>query len=54
MGFLRQVTGKTAKRQRESFRRNAASVSVIKKAVTKILETYIDNRQTTVAEWVTL
>ena len=54
MGFLRQVTGKTAKRQRERFRRNAASASVIKKAVTKTLETYIDNRKTTVAEWVTL
>ena len=54
VGFLRQVTGQKAKRQREDTWISVAAVRVLKEAVTQILGEYIDNRQATVAEWVVL
>ena len=45
MGFLRQVTGNTAKWKRDGTWRNAAAASVLKEAVIQTLGTYIDKRQ---------
>ena len=53
VGFLRQVKRMKAKRQKESWRK-VASVRVLQGAGTQPLQTYIDRRQATVAEWVDL
>ena len=53
-GLLRQVMGKTYKRQRDGTWRNKAATRVFKEARTQTLGTYIDNRQVTVVEWVEL
>ena len=45
MGFLRQVTGNTAKWKRDGTWRNASAASVLKEAVIQTLGTYIDKRQ---------
>ena len=54
MGFLRKIMGKKAKQQRESTWIRKAAEEVLKEAGTQSLGAYIDNRQTTVAEWVAL
>ena len=54
VGFLRQVTGQMAKRQREGTRRSVVEVGVIKESETHTLWLYIDKRQATVAKWVVL
>ena len=53
-GFLRQVMGQKANRQRYKTWRSAAAVKVLKEAVTHTLGSYIDKWQATVLEWVTL
>ena len=54
MVFLRQITGKKGKWQRDRTWRSKAEAKVIKEAVTYSLGVYIDKRQETVAEWVEL
>ena len=54
VGFLRQVTGQKAKRQREGTWRSVAAAEVIKESGTHKLWLYIDKRQATVAKWVVL
>ena len=54
MGFLRKMTGNTAKRQRDGTWISASVESVIKEAGTKTLEVYIHKRKETVVEWVVL
>ena len=54
VGFLRQMTGQKAKRQRDGTWRIEAAEEVPKESVTQTLGAYIDKRQATVAEWVTL
>ena len=48
VGFLRQITGHKAKRQRDRTWRSKSAAKVIKEAVTQSLGAYIDNRQATV------
>ena len=50
MGFLRQVTGQKAKRQRDDTWEIAAEVRVLKEEGTQIMGAYIDKQQVTVAE----
>ena len=52
--LLRQVTGMKAKSKKDDSWRKAASDSVLQKKGTQPLQTYIDSRQTTVADWVDL
>ena len=54
VGFLIQVTGQTAKRQRYGTCRSVVAASVLKGEVTQALRTYIEKRQEKVAEWVVL
>ena len=54
VGFLRQVTGQKAKRQREGTWRSMAAAEVIKESGTHTLWLYIDKRQATGAKWVVL
>ena len=54
MGLLWDVTGKTASKQWDGTWSRAEVGIVIKEAGTHTLGTYIDRRQTTVTEWVTL
>ena len=54
VGFLRQVMGKTSKRQMDRTWRSAEAASVIKETGTKTLRMYIDKCQEKVVEWVEL
>ena len=54
VGFLRQVTGQMARRQREGTWRSVVEVEVIKESGTHTLWLYIDKWQATVAKWVVL
>ena len=54
VGLLMQVTGKMSKRERDGTWRNEAAGSVLKESGKQTLETYIANRQATVAELVAL
>ena len=54
VGFLRQVTKLKAKRLRDGFWRMVAADKVLQGAVTQPLQTYLDRRQATVADWVSL
>ena len=49
VGFLRQVTGKKARRQMCSSSRKADPDSVLQEAGTQPLQTYIDRRQMAMA-----
>ena len=50
VGFLIQVTGQKAKRQRDDTWEIAAEVRVLKEEGTQIMGAYIDKQQVTVAE----
>ena len=52
--LLRQVTGMKAISKKDNSWRKAASDSVLQKKGTQPLQTYINSRQKTVAEWVYL
>ena len=54
VGFLRKVTVKKDKRQRDGTCRSVAAAEILLESRTQILEAYIDKRQTTVADWVDL
>ena len=54
VGFLRNITGQRAVRQKEGTWRQVAEDRVLEKAGTQSLGAYIDRRQATVAEWVIL
>ena len=54
LGFLRQVKKLKAKRLRDSSRRKVAVDIVLQGVGTQPLQTYLDRRQATVAEWVAL
>ena len=54
VGFLIQMTGQKAKRQRDGTWRIEAAEEVPKESVTQTLGAYIDKRHKTVAEWVAL
>ena len=54
VGFLRKMTGKKVKRQRDGNWRIKALAKALKEARTQTLGAYIDKRQEMVAEWVTL
>ena len=51
VGFLRQVTGKTAKPQRDWTWRIEAAKSVPKESGTQTLGVHIDKRHAAVADW---
>ena len=52
VGFLSQITGQKANRQRDRNFRSKAAATVIKEAGTQYLGSYINKRQATVTEWV--
>ena len=54
MGLLRQVTGNNARRKKDGSWRRAASGRVIQEVGMKPLQTYIDQRQATLSEWMDL
>ena len=54
MGFLQKMTGKKMRRQKYGSCRRAASYRVIQEAGTQPLQTYIDQIQATLEEWVAL
>ena len=54
MGFLKQITGKRVVQKKDRTWRCVAAEKVLKKARTQSPGDYIDRRQATVAEWVTL
>ena len=54
VGFLRQVTGQTAKLQRDGIWISVAVDSVPKETRAQTLGMFIDKQYETVAEWVTL
>ena len=54
VGFLRQVMGQKANRQREKTWRSTSAARVLKEAGTQTLGTYIDKQQVKVVEWVAL
>ena len=54
VGFIRQITGRKAKRQRDRIWRSEAAEKVLKEAVTQSLRLYIEKWQANLAEWVAL
>ena len=54
VGFLRQVKILKAKRLRDGSWRKAAANKVLRGAETQLIQTYLDRRQVTVADWVAL
>ena len=54
VGFLKQIQGQRAMRQRGGAWKCVASDKVLKKAGTQSLGAYIDKREATVSEWVEL
>ena len=54
VGFLRNITGQMEVRRKYGTWWQVAVEEVLEKAVTQYLGSYIDRRQATVAEWVTL
>ena len=54
MGFLRQIMGQKANRQREKTWRSEAEEKVLKEARTHFLGEYIDKQEAKMAEWVLL
>ena len=54
VGFLRYITGKKEKRQRDGTWRSEAAEMVLKEVGTQILRAYIEKWQAKVEEWVAL
>ena len=54
MGFLRRIMRPREVRQKHRTCRKVAADTVLEKAGTQTLGTYIDRRQATVEEWVVL
>ena len=54
VGFLRQITRKKTKRLRYGSWWQVTAKTVLQRAGTQPLRTYLDRRQATVAEWVAL
>ena len=54
VGLMWRITRQRAVRQKDGTWRQVEAETVLEKAETQPLETYIDRRQATVAEWVTL
>ena len=54
MGFLRHMAGHKENWQRKGTQRSKSADKVLKESGTQTLGAYIDKRQATVAEWVTL
>ena len=54
VGFLRRIMMQRAVRQKDETWRYVTAKTVLEKAETHPLGTYIDKRQATLAEWVTL
>ena len=54
VSFLRQVTRKQATRRRDMSWRKVTAEAVLQGAGTQTIRTYVDRRQVTVAEWMSI